>query len=103
MESNMQQLQEKVFGKNQSFIKYQNQDDVFGPYAHLQTYCENYETSIYKKYAQKNKYICQHCRFHLRMESFDRIESLIDSGTWSPTDENMVSIDMRFLDPHRRF
>jgi hypothetical protein len=31
------------------------------------------------------------------------IESLIDSGTWSPTDENMVSIDMRFLDPHRRF
>jgi len=37
------------------------------------------------------------------MESFDRIESLIDSGTWSPTDENMVSIDMRFLDPHRRF
>ena len=103
IESNMQQLQEKVFGKNQSFIKHQNQDDVFGPYAHLQTYCENCETSIYKKYAQKNKYICQHCGFHLRMESFDRIESLIDSGTWSPTDENMVSIDMRFLDPHRRF
>lgn len=57
----------------------------------------------YKKYAQKNKYICKHCAFHLPMESLDRIESLIDSGTWSPTDENMVSIDMRFLDPHRRF
>jgi acetyl-CoA carboxylase beta subunit len=52
---------------------------------------------------KKNKDICQHCAFHLPMESFDRIESLIDSGTWSPTDENMVSIDMRFLDPHRRF
>ena len=50
----------------------------------------------YQKYAQKNKYICQHCAFHLPMESFDRIESLIDSSTWSPTDENMVSIDMRF-------
>jgi acetyl-CoA carboxylase carboxyl transferase subunit beta len=27
------------------------------------------------------------------MESFDRIESLIDSGTWDSTDENMVSTD----------
>ena len=25
------------------------------------------------------------------MESLDRIESLIDSGTWDSTDENMVS------------
>lgn len=27
----------------------------------------------YKKYAQKNKYICKHCAFHLPMESLDRI------------------------------
>jgi len=67
--------------------------DVFAPYAHLWTFCKNCETSIYKQYAQKNKYICQHCAFHLPMESFDRIESLIDSGTWDSTDENMVSTD----------
>ena len=55
--------------------------------------CENCETSIYKQYAQKNKYICQHCGYHLRMESFDRIESFIDAGTWDSMDENMVSTD----------
>jgi acetyl-CoA carboxylase beta subunit len=27
------------------------------------------------------------------MESFDRIESFIDAGTWDSMDENMVSID----------
>jgi acetyl-CoA carboxylase carboxyl transferase subunit beta len=89
--------QEKVslakYQKNQSLIKYQNPEDVFAPYAHLWTLCENCETSIYKEYAQRNKYICQHCAYHLPMESLDRIESLIDSGTWDPTDENMVSID----------
>nr|YP_010290890.1 acetyl-CoA carboxylase carboxyltransferase beta subunit [Gahnia tristis]ULQ66048.1 acetyl-CoA carboxylase carboxyltransferase beta subunit [Gahnia tristis] len=79
--------------KNTSLIKYQNPEDVFAPYAHLWTYCENCETSIYKQYAQKNKYICKHCAFHLPMESSDRIESLIDWGTWDPTDENLVSID----------
>jgi hypothetical protein len=67
--------------------------DVFAPFGHLWTMCENCETSIYKQYAQKNKYICQHCGYHLRMESFDRIESLIDAGTWDSMDENMVSID----------
>ena len=27
------------------------------------------------------------------MESFDRIESFIDAGTWDSMDENMVSTD----------
>nr|YP_010985807.1 acetyl-CoA carboxylase [Cyperus amuricus]WOL36725.1 acetyl-CoA carboxylase [Cyperus amuricus] len=89
--------QEKVsfnkYKKNRSLLKHQNTEDVFAPYGHLWTFCKNCEKSIYKEYAQKNKYICQHCAFHLPMGSLDRIESLIDSGTWDPTDENMVSID----------
>ena len=89
--------QEKVsfnkYKKNRSLLKHQNTEDVFAPYGHLWTFCKNCEKSIYKEYAQKNKYICQHCAFHLPMGSLDRIESLIDSGTWDPTDENIVSID----------
>jgi acetyl-CoA carboxylase carboxyl transferase subunit beta len=81
------------YKKNQFLIKYQNPEDVFAPYAHLWTICENCETSIYKEYAQRNQYICQHCTYHLPMKSLDRIESLIDSGTWDPMDENMISID----------
>ena len=68
----------RLLGKNESLMKYQNPEDVFARQAHLWTYCENCETSIYKKYAQKNKSICQHGAFHLPMESLDRIESLID-------------------------
>ncbi|KAE9587518.1 Acetyl-coenzyme A carboxylase carboxyl transferase subunit beta [Lupinus albus] len=37
--------------------------------------------------------ICEHCGYHLKMSSSDRIELLIDSGTWNPMDEDMVSLD----------
>nr|YP_010290945.1 acetyl-CoA carboxylase carboxyltransferase beta subunit [Juncus alatus]ULQ66535.1 acetyl-CoA carboxylase carboxyltransferase beta subunit [Juncus alatus] len=67
--------------------------DVFSPFEHLWASCDNCETPIYKKYAKNNKYICQHCEFHIKMESLDRLDFLIDQGTWDPKDENMVSID----------
>jgi hypothetical protein len=70
-----------------------NAPEKFAPFGHLWTMCENCETSIYKQYAKKNKYICQHCGYHLQMESFDRIEFFIDAGTWDSMDENMVSTD----------
>jgi len=37
--------------------------------------------------------ICEHCGHHLKMSSSDRIELLIDPGTWVPMDEDMVSVD----------
>ncbi|PHT29479.1 Acetyl-coenzyme A carboxylase carboxyl transferase subunit beta, chloroplastic [Capsicum baccatum] len=36
--------------------------------------------------------ICEQCRYHLKMSSSDRIELLIDRGTWDPMDEDMVSL-----------
>ncbi|KAK6767684.1 hypothetical protein RDI58_031183 [Solanum bulbocastanum] len=37
--------------------------------------------------------ICEQCGYHLKMSSSDRIELLIDPGTWDPMDEDMVSLD----------
>nr|GEV76991.1 retrovirus-related Pol polyprotein from transposon TNT 1-94 [Tanacetum cinerariifolium] len=37
--------------------------------------------------------LCEQCGYHLKMSRSDRIELLIDSGTWEPMDENMVSLD----------
>nr|YP_010714001.1 acetyl-CoA carboxylase carboxyltransferase beta subunit [Astragalus melilotoides]UTV01661.1 acetyl-CoA carboxylase beta subunit [Astragalus melilotoides]WDD39563.1 acetyl-CoA carboxylase carboxyltransferase beta subunit [Astragalus melilotoides] len=37
--------------------------------------------------------ICEHCGYHLKISSSDRIELLIDPGTWNPMDEYMVSVD----------
>lgn len=37
--------------------------------------------------------LCEQCGYHLKMSSSDRIELLIDSGTWEPMDEDMVSLD----------
>jgi acetyl-CoA carboxylase carboxyl transferase subunit beta len=37
--------------------------------------------------------ICEHCGHHLKMSSSDRIELLVDPGTWAPMDEDMVSLD----------
>nr|QVL29732.1 acetyl-CoA carboxylase carboxyltransferase beta subunit [Mirabilis jalapa] len=40
-----------------------------------------------------NMSICEQGGYHLKMSSSDRIELLIDQGTWNPMDEDMVSTD----------
>ncbi|KAL3648332.1 hypothetical protein CASFOL_007756 [Castilleja foliolosa] len=37
--------------------------------------------------------ICEQCGYHLKISSSERIEVLIDPGTWDPMDEDMVSLD----------
>jgi len=37
--------------------------------------------------------ICQYCGYHMNIDSSERIEFSIDSGTWNPMDEDMVSMD----------
>nr|YP_010512626.1 acetyl-CoA carboxylase beta subunit [Eysenhardtia texana]UXL84033.1 acetyl-CoA carboxylase beta subunit [Eysenhardtia texana] len=62
-------------------------------YKHLWIECENCYGLIYKKFFKSKMNICEHCGYHLKMSSSDRIESSIDPGTWNPMDEDMVSMD----------
>ena len=62
-------------------------------YKHLWIECENCYGLNYKKFLKSKMNICEHCGYHLKMSSSDRIELSIDPGTWNPMDEDMISLD----------
>ena len=68
-----------------------NDLEVTQKYKHLWVQCENCYGLNYKKFLKSKMNICEQCGYHLKMSSSDRIELLIDPGTWDPMDEDMVS------------
>nr|YP_010468518.1 acetyl-CoA carboxylase subunit beta [Parietaria mauritanica]YP_010470148.1 acetyl-CoA carboxylase subunit beta [Parietaria judaica]UVF31627.1 acetyl-CoA carboxylase subunit beta [Parietaria mauritanica]UVF34800.1 acetyl-CoA carboxylase subunit beta [Parietaria judaica] len=72
-----------------------NDNDLGGTqkYRHLWVQCEDCYGLNYKKFFKSKLNICEHCGWHLKMNSSDRIELLIDPGTWEPMDEDMASLD----------
>nr|YP_010161975.1 acetyl-CoA carboxylase beta subunit [Dahlstedtia araripensis]QRI59684.1 acetyl-CoA carboxylase beta subunit [Dahlstedtia araripensis] len=70
-----------------------NNLDETQKYKHLWIECENCYGLNYKKFFKSKMNICEHCGYHLKMSSSDRIEFSIDPGTWNPMDEDMVSLD----------
>nr|WRY69663.1 acetyl-CoA carboxylase beta subunit [Phyllanthus fluitans] len=70
-----------------------NDLDVTQKYRHLWVQCEICYGLNYKKKLKSRMNICEQCGYHLKMSSSDRIELLIDPGTWDPMDEDMVSLD----------
>nr|YP_010259122.1 acetyl-CoA carboxylase carboxyltransferase beta [Iris japonica]UIX24395.1 acetyl-CoA carboxylase carboxyltransferase beta [Iris japonica] len=70
-----------------------NDLDINQKYRHLWIQCENCYGLNYKKFFRSKMNICEQCGYHLKMSSSDRIELLIDPGTWDPMDEDMVSMD----------
>nr|UYG22366.1 acetyl-CoA carboxylase carboxyltransferase beta subunit [Antirrhinum majus var. pseudomajus] len=70
-----------------------NDLDATQKYRHLWVQCENCYGLNYKKFLKSKLSICEHCGYHLKMSSSERIELLIDPGTWDVMDEDMVSLD----------
>nr|BDR62662.1 acetyl-CoA carboxylase beta subunit [Ipomoea tiliifolia] len=70
-----------------------NDNDRTKKYRDLWLQCENCYGLNYKKFLKSKMHICEQCGYHLKMSSSDRIELLIDPGTWDPMDEYMVSQD----------
>uniref|UniRef100_UPI0030FE4829 acetyl-CoA carboxylase beta subunit n=1 Tax=Manekia incurva TaxID=1072615 RepID=UPI0030FE4829 len=70
-----------------------NDFDINKKYRHLWVQCENCYGLNYKKFFRSKMNICEQCGYHLKMSSSERIELSIDSGTWDPMYEDMVSID----------
>nr|QKW88370.1 acetyl-CoA carboxylase beta subunit [Tradescantia pallida] len=72
-------------------------------YRHLWVQCENCFGLNYKKFLRSKMNICEQCGYHLQINSSDRIELLIDFGTWHPMDEDMISMDpIHFGEPYRK-
>nr|YP_009673726.1 acetyl-CoA carboxylase carboxyltransferase beta subunit [Cuscuta mexicana]QDF46424.1 acetyl-CoA carboxylase carboxyltransferase beta subunit [Cuscuta mexicana] len=65
--------------------------------------CENCFIPNYKKVLKSNMQICEECGSYFKMTSSDRIELLIDEGTWNPLDQDMFSLDAIQFDSETEF
>nr|YP_010334397.1 acetyl-CoA carboxylase carboxyltransferase beta subunit [Bignonia magnifica]UNH90344.1 acetyl-CoA carboxylase carboxyltransferase beta subunit [Bignonia magnifica] len=61
--------------------------------AALWVLCEDCNQLNYKRLVKERNNMCEHCGYHFTMNSPERIEFLVDSGTWHPIDEDMASPD----------
>lgn len=54
---------------------------------------------MYIKHLKENHHVCFGCNYHLKMTSQERIDHLIDPGTWRPMDETLSPVDpLEFAD-----
>ncbi|MEM1426766.1 MAG: acetyl-CoA carboxylase, carboxyltransferase subunit beta, partial [Cyanobacteria bacterium P01_H01_bin.130] len=59
----------------------------------LWTKCEACGVLAYTKDLKANQMVCLSCGHHMRVWSDDRIEQLMDAGTWQPLDESVAPVD----------
>nr|BEG71909.1 acetyl-CoA carboxylase beta subunit [Astragalus macropelmatus] len=80
---------------NASYLESSNDFEETQKSKYLWVRCENEDCYglNYKRFLKSKMNICEYCGYHLKMSSSDRIELLIDPGTWNPMDEYMVSVD----------
>nr|WEG39246.1 acetyl-CoA carboxylase carboxyltransferase beta subunit [Beesia calthifolia] len=86
-------IQTSANGSGFDMIGKYNDLDISKKYRHLWVQCENCYGLNYKKFFRLKLNICEQCGYHLKMSSSERIELLIDPGTWDAMDEDMVSVD----------
>lgn len=92
-ESESSSLRTITNGSDFTIRESSNNLDITQKYKHLWVQCENCYGLNYKKFFKSRMNLCEQCGYHLKMSSSDRIELSIDSGTWDPMDEDMVSVD----------
>ena len=79
-----------LFGKsNYTFIKVKRKEIPAGVW----TKCPGCESPAYSKELKNNLNVCPKCGFHLGLTAHERIEYLIDEGTFIESDADMVSAD----------
>ena len=59
----------------------------------LWTRCYHCGAVLYIKHLKENHHVCFACHSHLQMTSRERLQNLIDVGTWQPFDETLSAID----------
>jgi len=65
----------------------------------LWTKCKNCEEIIYSKEIERNLNVCPKCDYHFRISAQERIDLVIDKGTFTEIDAEMNSVDfLKFKD-----
>jgi acetyl-CoA carboxylase carboxyl transferase subunit beta len=57
----------------------------------IMTKCTSCKKIMYTKELVKNYKVCLHCGFHFQMNSFERIDSFLDEGSFEEINEDMIS------------
>ncbi|WP_246941155.1 acetyl-CoA carboxylase, carboxyltransferase subunit beta [Bacillus pinisoli] len=57
----------------------------------IMTKCPSCKKIMYTKELNKNLRVCMHCDYHYPMTAFERVESLLDEGTFREYDKDMIS------------
>jgi acetyl-CoA carboxylase carboxyl transferase subunit beta len=57
----------------------------------IMTKCPSCKKIMYTKELNKNLKVCMNCDFHYPMTAFERMDSLLDEGTFKEYDKNMIS------------
>ncbi len=79
-----------LFGKDKyTLVKVKKKDIPEG----LWTKCPECETPMYNKALKDNMNVCSKCNYHLTMTAKERIQLLIDEGTFEENDANLTSLD----------
>nr|QGU93530.1 acetyl-CoA carboxylase subunit beta [Torreya californica] len=69
--------------------------EVYNKYKHLWIHCENCDTLHFREFfVKEDKSVCTTCGATLQMTSSERIELLIDDGTWCPMDIDFYTLDL---------
>ena len=61
--------------------------------------CPDCKSAIFKKEAQRLLHVCPGCEYHMYVSASERIEQVLDSGTFEEWDQEMVAADpLEFTD-----
>ena len=61
--------------------------------------CPECEETLFKKAVEANLWVCPRCQHHMRLSARQRVDQLLDPGTFEPFAEGLVSTDpLHFVD-----
>ena len=79
-----------LFGKPKYTVVHIKKKDIPGG---LWTKCEECSSPLYNKQLQENLKVCPKCNYHFTLNCIERIDSLIDKGSFKEFDEDVTAVD----------
>ncbi len=79
-----------LFGKPKYTVVHIKKKDIPGG---LWTKCEECSAPLYNKQLQENLKVCPKCNYHFTLNCFERIDSLVDKGSFKEFDEDLTAVD----------
>ena len=61
--------------------------------------CPSCEETLFKKAVESNLWVCPKCQHHMRISARQRVEQLLDPGTFESFDDGLIAVDpLKFVD-----